>query len=64
MEAACRSGAPMVRGILIAATILLAAAAILGATVAPAAIAFDGYDHSYEDRAANASAGAEPGYGS
>ena len=54
----------MVRVILVAATILLATAAVLGATVAPAAIAFDGYDHSYEDRAANASVGGEPGYGS
>jgi hypothetical protein len=52
----------MVRVILVAATILVATAAVLGATVAPAAIAFDGYDHSYESRATQTNGVAEPGY--
>ena len=54
----------MVRGILVAVVILLTAAAGFEATLASAAITFDGYDHSYEGRAAHASGATESGYGS
>jgi hypothetical protein len=54
----------MIRNALVAAAFLhFASAAVLGATIAPRSVNFDGYDHSYgATRAADVGAGADIGY--
>jgi hypothetical protein len=54
----------MVRNVLVAAAfVLFASIAVFGATVAPASVAFDGYDHSYEGmRTAETGGNVEAGY--
>jgi hypothetical protein len=53
----------MTRYLVIAAFVLIGSLAVYGVSVAPAAVAFDGYDHSF-DTANDARGGrdVEPGY--
>jgi hypothetical protein len=46
--AASISGAEMIKCIVAGVFFLVASVAVYGATVAPAAMPFDGYDHSFE----------------
>jgi hypothetical protein len=50
----------MSKYLLSAAFVVIASLAVYGATVAPAAVAFDGYDHSFET--ASGDSDVEPGY--
>jgi hypothetical protein len=57
------NGALMMKYLLATAFVLITSLAVYGATIAPAAVAFDGYDHSYETIRADQSGGTvEAGY--
>jgi hypothetical protein len=49
--------------LVIAAFVLIASLAVYGVSGAPAAVAFDGYDHSFDTaNVARGDGGVEPGY--
>jgi hypothetical protein len=53
----------MTKYLLAAAFVLIASLAVYSGTVAPAAVAFDGYDHSFETaNVARGDSDIEPGY--
>jgi hypothetical protein len=53
----------MTKYLVVAAFALIASLAVYGVSGAPAAVAFDGYDHSFDAaNVARGDAGVEPGY--